>query len=82
MESNQNHYNLRNQSDFRRPLIRTNYQGSESISYLGPKVWDINPEKLKEVSSIVSFQKSVRKWILQKYPCRLCKPFASGVGFL
>ena len=75
VESNQNHYNLQNQSFFRRPLMRTIYQGSESISYLVPKIWDINPEKLKETSSVDSFKKSVRKRIPKNCPC-------SALGFL
>lgn len=38
MKSNENHYNLRNQKDLRRPIIRPDYDGSETISYLGPKL--------------------------------------------
>ena len=33
-----NHYNLRNYNDFRLPFARTVYHGTESISYLGPKI--------------------------------------------
>lgn len=47
VEINRNHYNLQNQCDFRPPLIRTVYHGSESISYLGPNISVIFPEKLK-----------------------------------
>lgn len=42
-----NQYNLRNEGNFRRPLIRTVYHGSENISYLGPKMSVIVPEKIK-----------------------------------
>ena len=37
-ESNENHHNLRNKTDFRQPPIRTVCHGSKSISYLGPKI--------------------------------------------
>ena len=34
----ESHYDLRRCNDFRRPSIRTVYHGSESISFLGPKI--------------------------------------------
>ena len=37
----ENHYNLRNYNDFRIAFARTVYHGTESISYLGPKIRDI-----------------------------------------
>ena len=36
-------YNLRNASSFRREKVSTTYYGTESISILGPKIWDILP---------------------------------------
>ena len=33
-----NLYNLRQASEFSRPIVKTVYNGSESISYLGPKI--------------------------------------------
>ena len=55
MESNENHYYLRNQNDFRRPL-KTIYRDSENISFIGPKIWDNIPEKSKESISIDNFK--------------------------
>ena len=45
----ENPYNLRHVSEFSRPLINSVYHGTESISFLGPKIWDILPEKLKNI---------------------------------
>ena len=36
-------YNLRINSDFAMPNVRSASYGGESISYLGPKIWDIVP---------------------------------------
>ena len=36
-------YNLRQVSEFSRPMVKSVYLGTESISYLGPKIWDILP---------------------------------------
>ena len=77
----ENHY-LSNYNGFRFPFARTVYHGTESISYLGPKVWATVPIELKNAQSFNSFKKSIRKWILNNCPCRLCKRYVEGVGFL
>lgn len=38
-----NYYNVRNQSDFRRPVIKTVYMAVRA-SHLGPIIWDIIPK--------------------------------------
>ena len=53
VESNEKHYNLRNQRDFRRTLISLSIiydylSWSETISYLGPDNWNTTLEKLKK----------------------------------
>ena len=57
------HYNFRQNRDFRIRSVKSVYHGSESISYLGPKIWEIVPAKIKEtkktIPSTVSKQKSV-----------------------
>ena len=40
-------YNLRINSDVEMPNVRCLFHGSESISYLGLKIWDIVPIELK-----------------------------------
>ena len=54
------HYNLRWCNDFRIPSIRTVYHGSESISFLGPKIWNILPDEIKQQTSLNSFKKSIK----------------------
>ena len=45
MERTNNEYNLRNRPDFISPQVQSVFHGTESISYLGPKIWDIVPEE-------------------------------------
>ena len=40
-----NHHNLRHINNFETPFVRTVYNGMESVSYLGPKIWDIAPKE-------------------------------------
>ena len=67
--------------DFRIRSVKSVHHGSESISYLGPKIWEIFPAKVKGANSLNSFKIEIRKWVPQSCPCRLCKQYISGVGF-
>ena len=75
------HYNFRQNRDFRMRSVKLVYHGSKSISYLGPEIWEIVPAKIKETNSLDSLKIEIRKWVPQGCPCRLCKQYISGVGF-
>ena len=57
-----NPYNLRQDSQFSRPRINTVYHGTESISNLGSKMWDLVPKNLKEISELHKFKKVIKEW--------------------
>ena len=40
-------YNLHHTSEFSVPNVKSNFHGTESLSYLGPKMWVLVPKKLK-----------------------------------
>ena len=78
----ENLYSLRQVSEFSRPIVKTVYHGTKSLSYLGPKIWDILPEKLRNMDDLESFKKEIKTWRPDNCPCRLCKVYIEGVGFL
>ena len=43
----QTYYNLRNRHYFPIPRVNSVYDGSESISNLGLRIWNLVPDKLK-----------------------------------
>ena len=47
---NINPYNLGQNTQFSRPRINTVYHGTESISNLALKIWNLVPSNLKEIS--------------------------------
>ena len=57
---NRNPYNLIQNSQFSRPRINTAYYGTESISNLGHKIWDLVPSSLKEISDLDKFKKAIK----------------------
>ena len=55
--------------------------GTETISFLAPKIWAIVPQNIKNFTSLPSFKINIRKW-KPDCPCRLCKCFLKHVGFI
>ena len=51
-----NIYNLRNTNEFNISLVKTVYNGLESLSYLGPKVWSMLPAECREIESLLEFK--------------------------
>ena len=81
-QSNEKHYDLRKNSQFTVPPLRTVYHGSESITFLGPKIWIIVPNNLKNVNSTEVFKIQIKKWKPKNCPCRLCKVYVQNVSFV
>ena len=53
-------YNLRSNSNFLVPNVKSLFHGSDSISYIGPKIWDIVPLELKELTCLSAFKKVLK----------------------
>ena len=56
-----NVYDFRNPSEFARQNVRSVFNGTENISFLGPTIWDIVPE-LKQLESVNAFKREIKKW--------------------
>ena len=64
-------YNLRQILQFFKSLIKSVYHRTESISYLGPKIWDILPDDYKTIQNLDTFKVKIKKWKPENCPCRL-----------
>ena len=80
-QSRNNDYNLRQFSQFELPNVRRVLCGTESISFLGPKIWNIVPNEFKKETSLHAFKKLIKKWEPENCPCMLCKSYIENVGF-
>ena len=78
----ESHYNLRRCNDFRVPSIRTVYHGSESISFLGPKIWNILPAKIKQPASLNSFKNQLQNRRHKVVHADCAEVYINGVSFL
>ena len=75
-------YNLRNKCILQRTKDCSVYHGAESICSLAPKIWELIPNDLKEENSLVVFKDKIKKWNIDKCPCRLCKKYVAHLGFI
>ena len=46
----ENGYNLKHQNTFKRPIVNSVYNDTETVSFLGPKIWDLFLQKLNKCS--------------------------------
>ena len=78
----QNSYNLRNTTEFNIPLVKTVYNELESLSCLGPKIWNTLPIKYKEIKPLLGFKTKIIGWSSYSYPCWLCKNHTCNFGYV
>ena len=75
-------YNLRNNSSFSIRQVHSVYHGTESLSFLGPKIWELVPEDIKQSESYEIFKRKIKSWIPLNCPCRLCRVYIQSIGFI
>ena len=78
----ESNYHLRNSTTLQGRSIKTVMYGSETISSLEPRIWDIQPTELKRIVSPTPFKKNIREWPPKNCPCRLCKTYLHNIAFL
>ena len=75
-------YNTRNRSTFYSRPVCTVLHGTESLSHLGPKIWELVPSDMKNLSTLKAFKKAIKQWKPNACPCRLCRTYIYQVGFV
>ena len=58
------------------------YHVSESVSFLGPKIWNMLPDDYKDIDKLNTFKNKIKKWKTEYCPCRLCKVYINNKGFV
>ena len=78
----QHYYDLRNKTEFNRNNVKTVYNGTETLTFLGPRIWEIVADYIRKSNSFEEFKLKMKLWKIENCPCRLCKRFLPQVGFL
>ena len=53
----QSNYNLRHNFYFAMPNVKSLYHGTESLSNLGPRIWNLVSDKVKQLVDVYVFKK-------------------------
>ena len=77
-----NPYDLRDNNLFERRRANSVCCGTELVSYLGPKIWDLVPIETRESESLNAFKFKIKRWVPEGCPCRICKIYLGQVGFI
>ena len=46
---------------FSRPLVKSVYHESESVSFLGPIIWDMLPSDYNDIDNLNTFKNKIKK---------------------
>ena len=72
--------NLKQGSQFFTQRVNSVYHGPKSVSFLGPKIWDLVLNELTSIRNLVGFKKVIKKWSSENCPCTFYKNYVSNVG--
>ena len=75
-------YNLCRNDTFEKRKVHSVYHGTESLSFLVSKIWDLVPVELKQSETLYSFKLKIKNWVLFECPCRISKTYIQQAGFL
>ena len=75
-------YDLRNKNNSKSSNVHTVYYGTETISYRGPKTWELVPEDIRLSNTLGVFKTKMRQWESKGCTCRLCKVYVVNLGFI
>ena len=73
-------YNTRNKRKIHSRSIKLLAFGSETLSHLAPKIWELGLVEIKNADSVASFKTGIKKWKPRNCPCPLCRKYVSQVG--
>ena len=75
-------YNRRNNSIIQRQANRRVYFGTESISFLAPKLGELIPSEVKQAKSLSFFKEIIKSCTTDKFSSGLCKTYVGSIGFI
>ena len=71
-------YEFKQRSQFQIPLVHSVFSGTESLNFLGRKIWAL---VLIQLESLGKFINAIKQWKRTSCLCRLCKRYIQRIGF-
>ena len=77
------HYNLRSEaSHFKIENVKSTHYGIQSLRQLGPKIWNIVSQIIRESNSLNEFKSLIKFWKPDTCPCKLYERRIAQMGFI
>ena len=54
-------YELRQGSQFQIPWVHSVFSGTENVKFLGPKIWALVPNEMKQLESLGKFRNAIKQ---------------------
>ena len=54
----------------------------QTISYITPKLWDLVPKEMKQVTALIEFKAKIKIRKLENCPCRLYRTYLPLIAFI
>ena len=70
------------QNKFKTRNVHSVKYGINTLTHLGPKIWAMVPDEIKDETSLMNFKTKIRQWRPSECPCNLCKTYIYGVGYI
>ena len=61
-------YDLRQDVSFRSYNVKTLLYGTEMLSYLGPKIWNLVASDIRDCATEKNFRQKIKKWKPDRCP--------------
>ena len=75
-------YNFRKNSTYETRNVKSVYYGSETISFIGTKIWELPLSNIYDSENLNIFNSNIKSWKPENCPCRLCRLYIADIGFI
>ena len=75
-------YNFRKKSTFETKNTRSVYYASETIFFVGPKIWELLPSNIKDSENLNIFKSNIKSWEPGSCLCCLCRLYITEIRFI
>ena len=79
---NTTRYNLRSNNEFTQPRVRSVSNGTESVRFKGPQLWQTLPLTIRNSENLCQFRNKIKNWFGENCTFRLCRIFIPRLGYL
>ena len=70
---------LRKNSTFEERKVKSVYYGAETMSYIGPEMWELVPSNINDSENLSIFKSNIKSWKPENCPCRLCRLYIADI---